>query len=126
MRQLTEFRASVVYPFTDNERFWPILEWREGDDSDGMAIFDVSDDPEGECSCSYIIHYGVGSENNGSHWKRTSLVWNVTSVDVLKTLFQVSQHALGILQMPKADALTLYAANDRSLEYTIEEYESVS
>jgi hypothetical protein len=125
--QVTEFRASAVYPFNDNEQFWPILEWREGDDSDGLAIFDMGEDLEGECPrCSYIIHYGLGGEENGSRWKQTSLVWNVTSIDVLRTLFQAAHHALGILQMPKADALTLYVANNKSQEYTVEEYESFS
>jgi hypothetical protein len=109
---MTGFRASVVHQLTGDEQAWPVLEWREGDDTEVVTIIDVEDEDKPE-TVSLLMHYGIGINNSPgwNRWSRTSLVWNVTEMLVLKTLFQAAQHILGILELPKADATKLYCQN---------------
>lgn len=108
--QVVGFRASVVYPFTDDGQSWLVLEWRENDDTEGVAIFDVDDESD---RYNYLIHYGHGRGDpvEGKHWKRSSIAWNVNDLSNLKMLFEASHHALGLLEMRKSDALQLYCFN---------------
>jgi hypothetical protein len=108
--QLVGFRASVVYPFTEDQQPWLVLEWRENDGTEGVAVFDTDD---GSDRYSYLIHYGLGRGDpvEGKHWEHSSIAWNVSDLSVLKALFQASHHALGLLEMPKSDAVQLYCFN---------------
>jgi hypothetical protein len=105
--QLEGFRVSVVNPFDSDELSWPLLEWKDQTGTYGLAIFDIDEESDG---CSYLVHYASPAMTScGEGAKRLpALAWNVTDLSTLKTLFQATQHALGILRMPKADALRLY------------------
>jgi hypothetical protein len=120
---ITRFRVSIISPFINNEQNWSILEWSEENGADGMAIFDVIDEG-GTSNCSYLLHYGVKSvpsTRGVEGWNRTSIAWKVSDFGVLKTLFQALQHALGILQLPKADARKLYCNDNPDEQCTTEE-----
>src|SRR5438045_1113274 len=41
--QVTCFRASIVYSLIGDECFWPVVELREGDDTEVIAFFYVDD-----------------------------------------------------------------------------------
>lgn len=105
--QVKGFRVSVVYPFESDDQSWIILEWREEDGVNALAIFDVNEESDG---CSYLVHYvssvTTSARENGRN--RPALIWNVADMPGLKTLFQAALHALGILKMPKSDALNVY------------------
>lgn len=104
-RPITGFRAGVVKLFND-EKVWPIVEWREGRDIDVLAIFKVmgSDAP---CGC--LMHYGNGIEwGVRKRWRESSLVWQVTAIVDLCDLFMVVQHILGILHWSNEDIANLY------------------
>jgi hypothetical protein len=126
--QLVGLRASMVFPFADDEQSWLVLEWRESDGTEGVAIFDIDD---GSDRYSYLIHYGCGRGDpvEGKHWKSSSIAWNVSDIPVLKTLFEASHHALGLLEMPKSDAVQLYCFNNSDTcnhkSYSAEEYAPV-
>ena len=126
MLKITRFRVSVVSPFTNDEQWWPILEWVDDHELNAIAIFDMNDEDE-TGRCNYILHYGAkkaaydGEDAKGT-WKSTSIAWKVTDFGVLKTLFQALQHALGILQLPKSDARQLYCDDNTDKHFTWEEY----
>jgi hypothetical protein len=104
----TGCRARQVYPLTDSEQSWLLLEWVEGN-TDVICIFDIKDEADHE-SCSWLLHCRTGKTD--SEATSSSLHWSVTDISVLKTLFQVAQHVLGILEMPKEDAIQLYCESN--------------
>ena len=108
---VTAFRASVVYSFTNETCSWPVIEWREGTDTETMAIFLLND--EGTV-CSWLMHYGYGTNasEDGGRWRSTSISWCVGEIVHLKSLFEAAQHLLGILQWAPEDILNFYCNRD--------------
>lgn len=104
-RPITGFRAGVVRLFND-EKVWPVVEWREGRDIDVLAIFKVMG-PDIPCGC--LMHYGNGIEwGVRKRWRESSLVWQVAAIVDLCDLFMVAQHTLGILHWSNEDITNLY------------------
>jgi len=66
---IVAFRALMIYPMTDGEESWPMLQWKESDGREVMAIFDVddvvklyaNDDYEG---CSHEEYTCLGKQAN--------------------------------------------------------------
>lgn len=103
---ITGLKVTVVYQFGDEGTSWPVVEWRQGDETDVVAIFKVED---ATTPCSYLMHRGVGCwRTDGRRWRQSFLDWFVSSISHLKELFQAAQHIFGILQWSNADLLTLY------------------
>lgn len=123
---IDKFRASVVYPFVDNDVSWPILEWTEGRDTEVLAIFEIDFYSEA-AECSWLMHHGFESDLKleDQPWKQTNVTWSVTNMSHLKTLFRVAQHILGILEWPAEDAHQLYCQEDRR-DWSDEEYVSLT
>lgn len=110
--RVTAFRASIVYSFTNESCSWPVIEWREGADTEVMAIFLLDD--EGAV-CSWLMHRGCGATEateDGTRWKSTSVSWCVGEIRHLKSLFEAAQHLLGILQWTPEDILNFYCKTD--------------
>jgi hypothetical protein len=102
---ITGFRAGVVKLFND-EKVWPIVEWREGHDTDVLAIFKFMG-PGTPCGC--LMHYGNGIEwGVRKRWRESSLMWQVAAIVDLCDLFMVAQHILGILHWSNEDIANLY------------------
>ena len=108
---VTAFRASVVYSFTNERCSFPVIEWREGMDTEVMAIFLLDD--QGTV-CSWLMHYGYGTNTSGDggRWRSTSISWCVGEIMHLKSLFEAAQHLLGILQWKPEDILNFYCKRD--------------
>jgi hypothetical protein len=107
----TAFRVSVLFSFLNDDRSWPVVEWKENDDKELIALFhfDEKSPRPGVCSC--LVHYGAGlisDPTNDVRWKDTSIAWGVTDMSHLKTLFGAAQHFLGILEWSPVVALNLY------------------
>ena len=104
---VTAFRASIVYSLTNETCAWPVIEWREGTDTEVMVIFLLDD--EGAV-CSWLMHYGYGTNASGEgrRWTSTSISWCVGEIVHLKSLFEAAQHLLGVLQWPPEDILNFY------------------
>lgn len=113
--QIAALRAFMVYPFTGDDESWTVLEWRETNGTEAIGIFDVGNQDEFE-SCSSLMHFRAGTQGHpdGDHRTRTWLVWNVTGMSILKMLFQVAQHVLGILRLPKEDSVSLYCVHENN------------
>jgi hypothetical protein len=106
MARITGLKATVVYQLGDGGASWPVVEWREGDETDVVAIFKVED---ATTPCGYLMHRGVGCwRTDGRRWRQSFLAWLVSNIAHLKELFQAAQHIFGILQWSNADLLTLY------------------
>lgn len=89
----TGFRADVI-PLLDRE--WLVAEWREGRNRDVLALLMV-DRQSG--ICSHLMHFGDEVVwGSPKRWRRSFLTWSVPDWDVLKRLFVVAQHALGVFQ----------------------------
>lgn len=120
-------RASVVYPFTGDIPC-PILQWKEGDLTEVMAIYLVEPDNRLETDAelhdgSWIMHFGRGItlHADGHHWENAFIAWSVTEMSRLKRLFQTAQHLFGILEWSKEDAYRLYCGQG-SEECSDDEY----
>lgn len=96
--------VSVFYPFGRNDHSWPVVQWIEGEDTEALAIFQVDVVTN---VCSWIIHRGFRVDNE-SAWNQASVMWTVTNISQLKTLFHAAQHLLGILQWSSADSDKIY------------------
>ena len=110
--QITSFRALMIYPMTDEEQAWPLVQWSEKGGRRSLTIFAMESDASGECS--WLLHR---SEGKG----QTTLVWKVSGMSTLKTLFQAAQHLSGIMEIPKQDALKLYGGQNYE-DFSPEEY----
>jgi hypothetical protein len=111
--QVTGFRFSILFPFCNDDRSWPVVEWKEGTDTEAIALLHFDDKSPRPKVCSWLVHYGSGiipDSINEARWKATSIDWAVTDMSHLKTLFGAAQHFLGILNWSPEVALTLYCA----------------
>jgi hypothetical protein len=95
------FVASVFYPFRREDKSWSIVQWTEGEEIEGVAIFEVDVRTN---FCNWIIHRGIRE----SGWKEASIMWNVTDIGRLKSLFHAAQHLSGILEWSTADSHKIY------------------
>jgi hypothetical protein len=76
----------------DNQTEYLIVEWREGDDTDAVAIF-KSRAPE--YLCNAIFHYAICPwQPREDHWQRSSYTWFVSDLAHLQDLLVVAQHVL--------------------------------
>jgi hypothetical protein len=104
-RRVTGFRAVVVTLFNDEKR-WPIVEWRENDDTEVLAIFKVMGLG---IPCGCLMHYGEGiAWLKSKRWRRSILTWEVSAIGDLCDLFVVAQHILGTLYWSDEDIVNLY------------------
>jgi hypothetical protein len=96
--------VSVFYPFGQNDHSWPVVQWIEGEDTETLAIFEVDIVTN---ICSWIIHRGVRVDNE-SAWNQASVLWTVSNIGQLQTLFHASQHLVGILEWSNDDSHKIY------------------
>jgi hypothetical protein len=100
--RITGFRARAVAYFPGQVKPWPVVEWREDQDTDVSVIFDIENLGS---PCSYLMHTGVelGWHGECRRWRKSSLMWLVAEIHQLKELFVAAQQILGILQWSEAD-----------------------
>ena len=99
------FRALMIYPMTDTQTSWPLLQWEEGSD-DVFMVFDVDD--EKLQNCSWLLCRGPRNERGSP----APIVWEVTDLSALGTLFGAVQQLLGVLEMPRMQAVILYCQSE--------------
>lgn len=71
-----------------------IIEWREGDDTDVVAIF-KSEAPE--YLCNALFHYAICPWQSREGNSQSSYAWYVSDLVHLRDLFVTAQHALRLL-----------------------------
>jgi hypothetical protein len=110
---ITAFRVSILYGFLNDDRSWPVVEWKEGNDKELIALFHFDDKCRRPKVCSWLVHYGAGiisDPTDETRWTETFIAWGVTNMSHLKILFGAAQHFLGILEWSPEVALNLYCA----------------
>ena len=110
---ITAFRVSILYGFLNDDRSWPVVEWKEGNDKELIALFHFDDKCRRPKVCSWLVHYGAGiisDPTDETRWTETFIAWGVTDMSHLKILFGAAQHFLGILEWSPEVALNLYCA----------------
>ena len=110
---VTAFRVSILFAFLNDDRSWPVVEWKEGNDKELIALFHFDEKSRRPEVCSWLVHYGAGilsDPTDEARWTETSIAWGVTDMSHLKTLFGAVQHFLGILEWSPEVALNLYCA----------------
>lgn len=111
--QATAFRVSILFAFHNDDRSWPIVEWKEGNDKEIIALYHFDDKSRYTGVCSWLMHYGTGISSdptNEARWTEASIAWGITDISHLKTLFGAAHHFLGILKWSPEVALILYCA----------------
>lgn len=112
--RVTRFRASIIFSLTNDDCAWPVVEWKEEDDTEVIAIFYVDETAPSDV-CSWLMHYGRGILRDSKvdmRWEKTSIAWNVGDMDHLRSLFEAAQHLLGVLRWPTEDMLRLYCKTE--------------
>lgn len=107
--EISGFRASIIYSFTNDDCAWPVVEWREQSGTEVLAICYVEDDAE---VCSWLMHFGAGEGSDGKTWAKTWISWSVRNMGHLKSLFGAARHLLGVLGWSVDDMLKLYCRQD--------------
>ena len=111
---VTAFRVSILFAFVNDDRSWPVIEWKEGNDKELLALFHFDDaHPRSEVG-SWLVHYGAGISTDEDRWSVTSIAWGVTDMSHLKKLFGAARHFLGILEWDPQVALNLYCGIEPS------------
>ena len=113
--RMTALRATAVHPLVNDTSSWQVVEWKEGDDTEVIAVFHVDEDVKEPESCSWVSHTGVGiceDDKSGKRWRKSSISWSVGHLGHLKILFGAAQHVLGVLEWSVADAVVLYCQTD--------------
>jgi hypothetical protein len=102
--QMISLRATPVHLF-NREKSWWIVEWTECDETNVIVIFHFEEEPE---QGSWLMHSGQVASTEDTplrRWKKSRIDWNVANVQHLKTLFNVTQHMLGLLEWRFANTL---------------------
>jgi hypothetical protein len=110
---ITAIRVSEIYSFGDSDVCWQVIEWRENNSEEIIAVFQIDDAGPPECGCSWLMLSSPPpiERCKGDPQATMTLSWNVLDMTTLNTLFWAVQHGLGILEMPKADATKIYCRN---------------
>jgi len=107
---VTALRASMVSSFTEDNVAAPVIEWKESNETENLAIFhfDGLTDPE---EYSWLMHSGHRDSSDltagNPKWQSSRIDWNLSNIGHLNVLFGVAKHSLGVLEWPTADILTL-------------------
>lgn len=101
------FRVSLLFGFVNDDRSWPVIEWKQNNDKQFLALFHF-DDRQPLVECSWLVHYGAGTFTQETGWAETAVAWGVTDMSHLKTLFGAARHFLGVLEWDYEVALKLY------------------
>jgi hypothetical protein len=94
---ITKVKATMIQPFSNQYSPWPLMSWHEGDETEIMAIFKVSNALQ-PCSC--LMHYGVERTwgTRGPKWKGSHVAWVVENIEDVAELFVAAWHVSGILR----------------------------
>jgi hypothetical protein len=119
-RHIFGLRATMVYPLGQFEYCWMVLEWKESDDTDVLAIYLIDEENE-----PGVYNWLIHRCRNGA---TTSTSWMVAGIGDLKRLFEGVQHILGILELPIDDAIKLSSrkGTDTSEEAYSSQYNSAN
>ena len=101
---LAALRANPLYVFSQDA--YPVIEWRETDNSRNIAIFYVEDQKECvQCRLSWLM---LSVTNTAENQEKPRLNWSVSHVSHIRLLFNLAQHLFGVLQWSNEDKLDLY------------------
>jgi hypothetical protein len=97
-------RVGVIRPITHGYDPWPLVTWREGNDTDVMAIFKVQSPLE---PASFLMHYGVGRccGEDGKRWKQSHIAWAVVDMEHMAELFVAASHVSGFGQTSRGESV---------------------
>jgi len=111
---IVRFRATMLYPFGQDDRSWAVLEWTDNEGGEVLAIFET-EIPPGPDICSWVLHRGLGRTDGqfqGRVWLHSELNWSVMGINIFNTLVQAAQHLCGILDWSHVDIQAIYSFND--------------
>lgn len=91
---ITGFRVSPLFPsFVEYEsrHTFLIIQWREGNQTDALAIFKTSST---DVPCSSLMHVGIGFDwEEMKQWRESFVTWQVTEIryliELLKVLYDI-------------------------------------
>lgn len=78
-----------------------MVQWQEGHETEVMALFVIDD----RKLFNVLLHYGegIGFQEDGKRWRRSSIEWNVLSFENLKSLLIIAKQALGMHLWPEEE-----------------------
>lgn len=113
---IAEVRTNSIQPLTSEFSPWPVVYWKEGKETDVMAIFKV----QNEYPCSCLMRYGHQRQQTeaGLRWKRSSIAWSLVNIDHLRELWQAAFHLLDT-----QDPQLLSLRQNKSCHYSKQEFQ---
>ena len=107
---LETLRANPLYLLIRDpiESSYPVVEWRESDGTESVAIFYMDYQEECvRCKVSWLMHSVIHNDGNRNQGQ-LRLNWSVSDISHISKLFILSNHLLGVLQWTQEDILNLY------------------
>jgi hypothetical protein len=115
--QITGLRACLVHLDRESYSVFPVVQWKEGFETDVMALFSVAEDG----CCNSLMHYGEGNtwQQDGTRWHRATLHWSVFDFTQLKRLFAAAKQLLGMQHWKYMETIrNSYDNSNLGKEYT--------
>ena len=123
---ITGLRASILRPLSEDNYAYPVLEWKEGTETNVTSVFKVEgvEDngfPRLPMSNLMLFGVGIGWQGGGRRFKQSCLEWEVVNMAHFRDLLQAAQNVLGIQHWAQPQQPTLYLAGDPEC-FSNEEY----
>lgn len=100
----SELRTSILPSLTAEYDYWPVLEWKAGEEIEVRGLFHI--DETGCCNC--LLHYASGksSTSAGKEWFHKSMEWRFNSRSSLKSLVLATQHQIERINLSSSKTIT--------------------
>ena len=107
---ITGFLSTVIYALENDLCFWPIVQWRESNGVQGMAIFLF--EGQNNDKVSWMLHRALPSgEQGGQHgngWQGSKVTWRVRDIEDIKSICYAAMHFENVLSWTPEETLNLY------------------
>ena len=104
---ITGFLSTVIYALENDLCFWPIVQWRESNGVEGMAIFLFEGTHNDKIS--WMIHRATPQPTEqGNTWQNAKITWRVRDMEAMKSLCYAAMHFDNVLSWTPEQTLNLY------------------
>ena len=110
--KIQSFVSTVIYALETDLCYWPIIQWRETNGSEGMMIFLLEGADNDKVS--WIMHRG--QPQGSAEWSRSKVAWRVRDTESLKSLCYAAMHFENVLSWTPEEIVNLYCHVQPQLE----------
>ena len=101
---IQSFVSTVIYALENDLCYWPLVQWREENGTQGMMIFLLEGKQNDKVS--WMMHRGQSQGMTG--WIRSKVTWRVRHMESMKSLCYAAMHFDNVLSWTPEETLNLY------------------